>query len=55
MKDKPIHTNIKATWDIQTADNCRLPELIPNICEGCRTYAYCHRQLTLFKKEDKHE
>lgn len=49
-----IHTNIKATWDTKTADTCRLPELIPNICEGCRDYAYCHRQLTLFK-EDKHE
>lgn len=26
---------------------CRLPELIPGICEGCRDYLYCHRQLTL--------
>ena len=50
-----IHTTIKATWDIKTADNCRLPELIPTICEGCRTYAYCHRQLTLFKEEKKYE
>lgn len=34
-------------WDTETADNCRLPELIPRICEGCRDYLYCHRQLTL--------
>ena len=34
-------------WDTETADKCKLPELIPDICEGCRDYAYCHRQLTL--------
>ena len=34
-------------WDTETADTCRLPELIPDICDGCRDYAYCHRQLTL--------
>lgn len=34
-------------WDTITADDCRLHELIPDICEGCRDYAYCHRQLTL--------
>lgn len=34
-------------WDTETADNCRLPELIPDICERCRDYAYCHRQLTI--------
>ena len=42
-----IHTNIKAMWDMQTADTCRLPELIPNICERCRDIKYCQRQLTL--------
>lgn len=42
-----IHTKVKATWDIKTAYNCRLPELIPDICERCRDYKYCHRQLTL--------
>lgn len=42
-----IHTNVKAVWDIKTADTCRLPELIPNICERCRDIKYCQRQLTL--------
>lgn len=47
-----IHTNVKAVWDIKTADTCRLPELIPNICERCRDYRYCHRQLGLFEKRE---
>lgn len=34
-------------WDTETADTCRLPELIPDICEKCRDYKYCHRQLSL--------
>jgi len=34
-------------WDTETADKCRLPEYIPDICERCRDYAYCHRQLTI--------
>ena len=38
-------------WDTETADNCRLPELIPGICEQCRDYAYCHRQLSLFEED----
>lgn len=38
-------------WDTETADNCRLPELIPGICERCRDYAYCHRQLNLFEED----
>ena len=47
-----IHTKVKAAWDIKTADTCRLPELIPNICERCRDYRYCHRQLGLFEKKE---
>lgn len=46
----------KATWDIETADKCELPELLPDICEKCRCYDYCHRQLTfddLARKEEK--
>ena len=39
---------IKATWDIKTADKCKLPELIPDICEDCRDYDYCHRERTIF-------
>lgn len=35
---------VKATWDIITAQNCRLPELIPDICTTCRVYAYCHNK-----------
>ena len=38
-----------ANWDTETADNCKLPGLIPDICERCRTYAYCHRQLSFSK------
>ena len=32
-----------ATWDIKTADNCKLPDLIPDICNNCRCYRYCNR------------
>ena len=40
-------------WDTETADTCRLPEFIPNACDQCRDYAYCHRQLKLdFEKEE---
>ena len=35
-----------SNWDTETADKCQLPKLIPNICEDCRDYRYCHRQLT---------
>lgn len=34
-------------WELETADNCQLPKYIPDICERCRDYEYCHRQLTL--------
>lgn len=34
-------------WDTETADTCRLPEFIPDVCERCRCYAYCHRQRTI--------
>lgn len=34
-------------WDTKTADKCRLPELIPGICLGCRDYDYCHRPLKM--------
>lgn len=37
-----------SNWDTETADNCRLPDLIPDICDRCRDYKYCHRQLTIF-------
>lgn len=33
--------------DRESADNCKLPKLIPDICDRCRDYKYCHRQLTL--------
>jgi hypothetical protein len=39
-------------WDTETADTCELPNLIPDICERCRDYAYCHRQMTIFDAED---
>lgn len=28
-------------WDTRTADNCKLPDLIPEICENCRDIQYC--------------
>lgn len=34
-------------WELASADNCRLPELIPGICDRCRDYEYCHRQMEL--------
>ena len=42
-------------WYTETADTCRLPELIPTICEKCVCNAYCHRQLTIFDQEEQHE
>lgn len=42
------------SWDTETADKCRLPELIPKICDNCRDHRYCHKQMTfedLFRKE----
>lgn len=34
-------------WDTKTADKCRMPELIPDICKVCRDYDYCHRPLKM--------
>lgn len=34
-------------WELETADNCKLPELIPNICDNCRDHAYCFRKTQL--------
>lgn len=34
----------KAYWDIISAHSCKLPELIPNICDTCRDKAYCHNK-----------
>ena len=39
-------------WDTETAKNCRLPELLPGICKGCRDDAYCHRQLSFTDMEE---
>ena len=36
-------------WDTRTADKCRLPDLVPDICDNCRDYAYCHKQLDIFQ------
>ena len=43
---------MRKTWDTETADNCRLPELDPDICDTCRDYQYCHRQMTMEEAED---
>lgn len=44
-------------WDTETADKCKLPEYLPNACDKCRDYRYCHRQtqirLDLFEDEQK--
>ena len=42
-------------WYTETADTCRLPELIHDICSRCCCYAYCHRQLSIFDQEEQHE
>lgn len=34
-------------WDTETAEKCRLPELIPDICLGCRDYDYCHKTMKM--------
>lgn len=46
---------MKQNWDTITADRCKMVELIPNICEGCRDYAYCYRQMNLFESEQINE
>lgn len=38
-------------WDTETADKCILPELIPDICDRCRDYPYCFRQMTMEEDE----
>lgn len=30
-------------WDTETADRCKLPDLLPEICERCRDKKYCRR------------
>lgn len=37
-------------WDTRTALDCRLPELDPEFCQGCRDREFClhHRQITIF-------
>lgn len=40
-------------WDTETADNCRLPELIPGICDNCRDYRYCYKQTKLDLEDEK--
>lgn len=40
-------------WDTISADKCRLPELLPDVCEKCRDFAYCHRQITFDDLEQK--
>jgi hypothetical protein len=42
-------------WYTRTADNCRIPEVLPSFCDGCICYAYCHRQLTLDDIQEKEE
>ena len=46
-----------SNWDTETADKCQLPKLIPDICDDCRDYRYCHRQLTFddLQKGGQHE
>lgn len=28
-------------WDTRTADNCKLPDLMPEACDNCRDILYC--------------
>ncbi len=39
---------IKASWDIERAKKCKLPEYILNACEMCRVKRYCFRQVSIF-------
>lgn len=39
--------------ETESADRCQLPKLIPDICERCRDYKYCHRQLKLEFEDEK--
>lgn len=32
--------------DTEGADRCQLPKLVPGICNRCRDYRYCYRQLS---------
>lgn len=43
--------DVCATEQNAKCDLCRLPELIPGICERCRDYTYCHRQLSMFEED----
>lgn len=43
------------SWDTETADKCKLPELDPKFCDDCRCYAYCYRQLSMPLPETKEE
>lgn len=36
----------KRNKETETADKCKLPQYLPDICERCRCYRYCHRQLS---------
>lgn len=34
-------------WDTDSADSCTWGKLDQKLCEGCRDYVYCHRQLSI--------
>lgn len=42
---------MKANWDIRTADNCKLYDLMGiNWCNNCRCYAYCEKEGRFMKQ-----
>lgn len=43
------------SWDTETADKCKLPELDPKLCDDCRCYAYCYRQMKMEEMEETNE
>ena len=32
--------------ELDNADNCKLPTIMPDACDDCYWHAYCHRQLS---------
>ena len=42
---------MKANWDIRTADNCKLYDLMGiEWCNDCRCYAYCEKEGRFMKQ-----
>lgn len=47
-KSEKIYKAKASKKELESADNCKLPSVLPDVCKRCRCYAYCHRQMTIF-------